>query len=184
MNTLDEVKQMMAAGDTAKADEALKELLANEPDNLQAKMLYGTCRQLLGDEETFKRIHDELAPVMEKQEKLAPQSETVSLWRKYHTLWVRLIVYGSLVVASLTGAAIYYGNEAKKQMTVLYGGAMYGAVNKETKTAIKQEKVFNGEEEEACRKLEGRRRRVEEARNKAEEEDSWIPTRWQSRKTR
>lgn len=42
MNTLDEVKQMMAAGDTAEADEALKELLEKEPDNLQAKMLYDT----------------------------------------------------------------------------------------------------------------------------------------------
>ena len=45
MNTLDEVKQMMAAGDTAEADEALKELLASESENLEAKMLYGTCRQ-------------------------------------------------------------------------------------------------------------------------------------------
>lgn len=65
MKTLDEIKQMMAAGDTAQADEALKELLAKEPANLQAKMLYGTCRQLLGDEETFKRIHDELMPKMD-----------------------------------------------------------------------------------------------------------------------
>ena len=48
--TLDEIKQLMAAGETAQAEEALKELLANEPDNLQAKMLYGTCRQLLGGE--------------------------------------------------------------------------------------------------------------------------------------
>lgn len=44
MKTLDENKKMMAAGDTAKADEAPKELQANEPDNLPAKMLYGTCR--------------------------------------------------------------------------------------------------------------------------------------------
>ena len=46
--TLDEIKQLMAVGETAQADEALKELLAAEPNNLQAKMLYGTCRQLLG----------------------------------------------------------------------------------------------------------------------------------------
>jgi thioredoxin-like negative regulator of GroEL len=87
MKTLDEIKQMMAAGDTAQADEALKDLLANEPDNLQAKMLYGTCRQLLGDEETFRRIHDELAPVMERLGKNEPEKETVSLWKKYHALW-------------------------------------------------------------------------------------------------
>ena len=63
MKTLDEVKQMMAAGDTAQADEALKELLANEPDNLQAKMLHGTCRQLLGDEKTFKHINSRICTV-------------------------------------------------------------------------------------------------------------------------
>ena len=83
MKTLDEIKQMTAAGDTAQADEALKELLAKEPDNLQAKMLYGTCRQLLGDEETFKRIHDELAPEMETM-----PSETIEsrMWAKYRTI--------------------------------------------------------------------------------------------------
>ena len=42
--TLDEIKKLMAADDTAQADEALKELLAVEPNNLQAKMLYGICR--------------------------------------------------------------------------------------------------------------------------------------------
>ena len=115
MKTLDEIKQMMSAGDVAKAAEALKEVLAKEPTNLQAKMLYGTCCQLLGDEETFKRIHDELAPEMEKLEKGEPQSETVSLWRKYHALW--LIVAG-LIVASLTCAVVYLGNEAKHQMQV------------------------------------------------------------------
>ena len=45
---LDEIKHLMAAGETAEVDEALKELLAKEPNNLQSKMLYGTCRQLLG----------------------------------------------------------------------------------------------------------------------------------------
>ena len=40
MKTLDEIKQMIAAGETAKADAVLKELLENEPNNLQANMLY------------------------------------------------------------------------------------------------------------------------------------------------
>ena len=121
MKTLDEIKRMMAAGDAAKAAESLKELLAKEPDNLQAKMLYGTCCQLLGDEETFRRIHDELAPEMEKRGKSEPQSDTVSLWRKYHALWMSLIV-GGLVLAGLTGAAWYFGNDIKDQFATLYGG--------------------------------------------------------------
>ena len=89
MNTLDEIKQMMANGDTAQADEALKKLLAKAPENLQAKMLYGTCRQLLGDEETFKRIHDELAPEMLEQ-KTEVQSEVDSQWMMYHRTFMEL----------------------------------------------------------------------------------------------
>ena len=81
MKTLDEIKQTMAGGDTAKAAEALKEVLAKEPTNLQAKMLYGTCCQLLGDEETFSRIHDELAHMMIEQ-KNKSQSINIKEWKK------------------------------------------------------------------------------------------------------
>jgi len=117
MKTLDEIKQMMAAGDTAKAAEELKELLAKEPQNLQAKMLYGTCCQILGDEETFKRIHDELSSEMETREKSEPQSETVSLWKKYHALWLTLIA-GGLVLACLTGGAYWFGKTIEAQFSV------------------------------------------------------------------
>ena len=114
MKTLDEIKLMMAAGETAQADEALKELLAAEPNNLQAKILYGTCRQLLGDEETFRRIHDELAPVMVKLSDIPPEAltsvppETLSLWKKYHALWMSLIVSG-LVLAGIGVGTWFFG---------------------------------------------------------------------------
>ena len=52
--TLDEIKQLMTVGETAEADKALKELFEKEPNNLQAKMLYGTCRQLLGGVRSWK----------------------------------------------------------------------------------------------------------------------------------
>ena len=142
MKTLNEIKQMMVAGETAKADASLKELLAAEPKNLQAKILYGTCRQLLGDEETFKRIHDELAPEMEK---LADDPttadtivlrETISLWRKYHALWMTLII-GGLVLASGILAVGYYGKVMRGQFDVatsaeqcLYAGPEYFDKNK------------------------------------------------------
>lgn len=114
MKTLDEIKQMMATGETVQADEALKELLEKEPTNLQAKMLYGTCRQLLGDEETFRRIHDELAPVMVKLSDIPPEAltsvppETLSLWKKYHALWMSLIVSG-LVLAGIGVGTWFFG---------------------------------------------------------------------------
>lgn len=114
MKTLDEIKKLMAKGETAQADEALKELLAAEPDNLQAKMLYGTCRQLLGDEETFKRIHDELVPKIASLEKNEPNTETVSLWRKYHRLWEWLIVAG-LILAGAATAVWFFGRDVNNK---------------------------------------------------------------------
>ena len=89
VKTLDEIKKTMAGGDTAKAAEALKELLEKDPQNLQAKMLYGTCCQLLGDEGTFRRIHDELAPAMAGKKK-GVQPEVDSRWTTYHRAFVEL----------------------------------------------------------------------------------------------
>ena len=111
MKSLEEIKKMMVAGETARADEELKKLLASEPDNLQAKMLYGTCRQLLGDEETFKRIHDEIAPEMDALQSNLPNPDDVSddsptadtagshegclsldlkMWQQYHQTYLGL----------------------------------------------------------------------------------------------
>ena len=88
VDALTTIKILMTEGETAKADEALKELLAAEPNNLQAKMLYGTCRHLLGDEETFKRIHDEIASEI----KFMPDGELSAteskLWEKFHGEWM------------------------------------------------------------------------------------------------
>ena len=123
MKPIDEIKQLMAVGDTTQADEALKELLAKDPENLQAKMLYGTCRQLLGDEETFKRIHDELAPVMERMEEKESKAETISLWGKYQLLWEYLIVAG-LVSAAVGIAVWYFGRNIQEMFAVKYGGAV------------------------------------------------------------
>ena len=107
MKTLDEIKQMMSAGETAEAEGALKELLVSEPENLEAKMLYGTCRQLLGDEETFKRIHDEIMMKLENEDETELQPGTVSLWKKYHALWMTLIYYGALILAGAVVVNMY-----------------------------------------------------------------------------
>ncbi len=130
MKNLDEIKKLMVAGDTVQADGALKELLAAEPNNLQAKMLYGTCRQLLGDEETFKRIHDELEPQMLKLDVWTPcQVETLSLWKKYKTLW-EVLILGALVLGVDVVGITYYGHklvqEGNYAAQALYAGSQYG----------------------------------------------------------
>ena len=155
MTTLDEIKQLMAAGETAQADEALKELLAAEPNNLQAKMLYGTCRQLLGDEETFRRIYDELAPVMGKtgvshDAGTTVTPEAVSLWRKYQTQWEYLVL-GALVLGAAVAGIVYFGRCVNSQNSVAikalatYGGPQYDTkakVTSETNVLPSQVKAF------------------------------------------
>ena len=88
MKTLEEIKALMAAGETARAAEALKEVLAKEPENLQAKMLYGTCCQLLGDEETLsvsttnlrRRWNDAKRPSRSRKPCLSGASTTHCGW--------------------------------------------------------------------------------------------------------
>ena len=159
MKTLDEIKKMIAAGDTAEADAALKELLAKEPDNLQAKMLYGTCRQLLGDEETFKRIHDELATKMEDM-RGDERDEEWKLWNKYYELFMRLnrnalcngkekkgpismeyVVIGVVITSAVLAGVVYYGKRIQEQMSAmcLYMGQRYAPVTIQTQTEIKGE---------------------------------------------
>ena len=115
MKSLYEIKKLMALDKVPKAEAALKEILAKEPDNLQAKMLFGLCRQLLGDEKTFKRIYDEVAPKMERLPPSEQRSETVTLWKKYRTLWKSLIV-GGLVLVGTAVAVVYFGKTANQQV--------------------------------------------------------------------
>ena len=142
MKTLDEIKKLMSDGETAEADGALKELLVSEPENLEAKMLYGTCRQLLGDEETFKRIHDEIAPKMENKDGTELQLETVSLWRKYHELWMTLIA-GALILAGIGTVGWYF---LRVDVSDMFGLALYRgpvAVEMEKRPAKHEENINN-----------------------------------------
>ena len=95
MNT-DEIKELMRAGDLDKASEALSSRLADEPDNVELKLLYGTCRRLLGDLDTFVKIDDEVAKV--------PEAEGNAKWRKYHALRVAACGAVMLIAANLASA--------------------------------------------------------------------------------
>ena len=134
MKSLDEIKKLMALDKVSQAESALKEVLQREPDNLQAKMLYGLCRQLSGDEEAFKRIYNEVAPKMEQASQPEQPPETVSLWKKYRTLWKSLIV-GGLVLAGTAVAIVHFG-----RTSYLYGGAQYpGTIKQQDDERNKQD---------------------------------------------
>ena len=120
--SIDEIKNRLRSGDVTGAETVAQELLATEPDNVQAKMLYGTCRQLQGDDETFRRIHDELVPKMAT----VVDGETQGLWRKYHTLWISMIATG-LALAGGVVAIAHLGRTITSEcnVTSLYGGPGY-----------------------------------------------------------
>ena len=113
--SIDEIKNRLRSGDVTGAEAAAQELLATEPDNVQAKMLYGICRQLQGDETTFRQIHDELAPKMTME----GNEKTLSLWRRYHKLWMALIVV-CLVLAGVAGGVLYFAEDVE---------ALFGEMN-------------------------------------------------------
>ena len=61
------VNDFVSEGEIRQAIEALEEFMVKEPDNIQAKMLYGSCCLLLGDAEMFRRVYEELVPEMKKR---------------------------------------------------------------------------------------------------------------------
>ena len=85
---IDAIERLMKDGKIAEAAAAAKELSELEPGNARAKMLYGTCRQLLGDEETFKRIHDELSQVIKAMPDGSLSTSENNLWEKFHKEWM------------------------------------------------------------------------------------------------
>ena len=76
---IDEIKNLLKSGNVAGAEAAANRLLAKDPYDVRAMMLYGTCRQLQGDEVAFRRIHRKLAPKMAK----IADGETQAMWRKF-----------------------------------------------------------------------------------------------------
>ena len=61
------VKNLVSKGEISRATEMLKEFTSKEPSNSLAKMLYGSCCLLLGDEGTFRVVYDELVPEIMKR---------------------------------------------------------------------------------------------------------------------
>lgn len=82
-------ESMLKKGNYAEIEPLLKEFAALNPEDWEAKMLYGTCRLLQGDAETAKRIHDELEPHFSADLDLPEAKRT--FWQKYHN-W---IIYGT-----------------------------------------------------------------------------------------
>ena len=109
----DEIKELMRAGDLNRASDELSGRLAAEPDNVELKLIYGTCRRLLGDMTTFIKIDDEVSR--------SPGAEGNVKWRKYHA--IRVAACGAVMLIATGLSALEVEVRALYGMAVLYGVA-------------------------------------------------------------
>ena len=135
--TIEEIKSLMKSGDIAGAEAAAQELLTTEPDNVQAMMLYGTCRQLQGDEATFRDTHATVKEALDGKDVELDAAMTEE-WKKFEALHRNLdqpellwkgdqshgvlkteYVVLALLIAVAVGVAVYFfGKEVAEQMDV------------------------------------------------------------------
>ena len=112
---IDEIKKELSNGDVMSAMPKLRDLVAKEPDNQEAKVLYGTCCHICGDDETFVRIDDELAKDRNFYHKRK--------YRKYHAM--RVAACGAVAVA-MTAAVLPAPVDAATRQ-VRGASTLYGA---------------------------------------------------------
>lgn len=110
----DTIRQMMAGGEVERARAELEAVLAVSPGDVEARLLLGTCRQLLGDEAGFRRVHDELAPELDRREAAGETSCVIEAWRKYRTLF-RYVAAAGLVIGATTILCGCYGVPASNR---------------------------------------------------------------------
>ena len=87
--TIDEIKSLMKSGDVTGAEAAAQELLTAELDNVQAMILYGTCRQLQGDEATFRDVYRAVKEHLNARNSTL-DAETEAAWNRFEMLYDRL----------------------------------------------------------------------------------------------
>lgn len=115
--TLEEIRNLMKTGDVVKAKTELEAYLKTSPKDNKAKLLYGTCCRLTGDQRTFIRIDDEVG----KDETF----KQTSIYRKYHALRLAACA-AALVFATLPPTSAYAGNGMPDNgAQPLYGGGEY-----------------------------------------------------------
>ena len=127
---IDEVKKLLKSGDIAGAERAALAALENDKDNVRLLMLYGTCRQLQGDEATFR---DTYAAVKEHLDARpdALDADTNAAWKRFDGLRIKLdqpellrkgarprspvmmeyVVLATLIAAAVAVGAWLYGKE-------------------------------------------------------------------------
>lgn len=98
-------EDLLKKGEYAEADKLLVAYMKESPKDLDAKLLYGTCRMMQGDSGTAKQIHDEVEPQISESNDISETQKT--FWQKYK----KLIIYGAIGTALVYGGYKVYEDE-------------------------------------------------------------------------
>ena len=102
-----EIEGLVKRGDVAEAAARLAAVLSADPEDDVAKLLYGTCAQLLGNASEFGRIHAELRPRLDEAAAAGERSRRMSLWEKYRALASKLAMPCMAVASSVILCGCY-----------------------------------------------------------------------------
>ena len=69
-------EDLLKKGEYVEADKLLVAYMKESPKDLDAKMLYGTCRMMQGDSSTAKQIHDEVEPQISESNDIPETQKT------------------------------------------------------------------------------------------------------------
>ena len=127
---IDEIKKLLAAGDVAGAEAAAKAALENDPDNVRLLIVFGTCRQLQGDEEAFLGTYELVRAALDEK-KIELDATAAEEWKRFEALHERIAqpellrkddppraanlmeyVLLAVLIAAATGVAIWYFGRA------------------------------------------------------------------------
>lgn len=111
-------------GEYAEAEKLLVEFMQDNPDDWDAKLLYGTCRMMQGDADTAKLIHQQAQGYFESGKDIP--TEQKAFWDKYKKLIFYGVIGTALVLVGYAGCiktnSIF---DSITHPVVKYGGPTY-----------------------------------------------------------
>ena len=98
-------ENLLKNGEYAEAEKLLVPYMKENPDDWDAKLLYGTCRMMQGDAETAKLVHQQAQDHFESGRDIPEEQK--SFWDKYK----KLIFYGAIGTALVLAGGAYLGKQ-------------------------------------------------------------------------
>ena len=129
---IEDIKQLLKSGDVAGAERATMAELENDKDNVRLLILYGTCRQLQGDEAAFRDAHATIKAAVDVND-VDLDEVTDREWKRFEMLYKRIdqpellrkgdrprspvlmeyVILAVLIVAAIIGVWIIFGDQIK-----------------------------------------------------------------------